>query len=636
MIKKRYMILVLCIITLLSIQFVSANDNADDITVLGASEDMDILQAPTETKSYTDLNNTINGNLDNEISLEYNYNYQNGDPRTGINITRNLVINGNGAVIDGASLSSLFNISSGVTVTLKNLTITHAAGISDDGQEWYRAITAGSETSLNIVDCTFDSNQAGREWQFGGTEFVGSAIYSLGNVNIQNSNFTNNVVQTAGVIYTTGTLTAKNTNFSNNRAINRQQDNTDGGAIFASYVDFIENCTFKSNFADVGGSIYLINGIGRISDSTFDGTGVNQGYNQMVINGAAITTLWGAINLIENSTFTDFTSVTDGGAIYMMSLSGTATTTIINSTFKRNSASSNVQGDTCLGGAIYTPGNLEIENVVMEDNAAVKGGVFYAGGTVTISDSRPINNNGRLIVHPVTVNGGVIYAKGDVVINNTDFGYNYATVAGGAIYSEGNVNFYNSKVDGSADTTDGNGDGGFIYAKGNVEIENSTIEAVYMKVAEQGHQFSGAVFTEKNIVVKNSNFTKTNKMHSSIGGAIRALGNAEIYNSNFTHNKAVQYGALYVDGTLDVYDSYFYNNTNSVAFAEQRAIVNNTQFVNNTCNAENINGRILGSNSTLNITNSVIDGTRSTGSQFKGSVFADGDVFVDNCNFTDS
>ena len=46
MIKKRYLILILCIITILSIQFVSANDNTDDINVLGASEDGNVLQAP--------------------------------------------------------------------------------------------------------------------------------------------------------------------------------------------------------------------------------------------------------------------------------------------------------------------------------------------------------------------------------------------------------------------------------------------------------------------------------------------------------------------------------------------------------------------------------------------------------------
>ena len=638
MIKKRYLILILCIIAILSMQFVSANDNTDDINVLGASEDGNVLQAPSETQSYTDLNTIINqAGEGDEINLTYNYEYRYGnDPKTGINITKNIVINGNGATIDGKSASSLFNISEGVTVTLKNLTITQAAGIQNNGQEWYRAITSGSGTTLNIVDCTFDSNKAGEEWQYSSNHFYGSAIYSLGNVNIQNSNFINNIVQTAGVIYTGGTITAKNTKFSNNRAINRQQVDeygdhmsTEGGAIFAGYVDNIENCTFESNFADVGGSIYSISGIGRVSNSSFNGTGVNQGSNQKVLNGAAITSLWGAISLIENSNFTDFTSATDGGAIYMIPFGGSDTTKIVNSTFMRNYLFSNVQSDTCLGGAIFTGGNLEIENVTLEKNYAKKGGAVYAEGSVTVSDSQ-ISGNGRS-EHPATEQGGAIYAKNNINIENTTFGVNYAQTAGGAVYSERNVNFYNSKANGSADTTGGSGKGGFIYAKGNINVENSTVAAI--NVANAVHATS-AVYTEGNIVVRNSTFTKIQNKNFGIdgarGGAIRAEGNAEIYSSNFTDNIANYYGAVYIEGTLDVYDSNFINNTQGNAFSEGRAVVNNTNFMNITCSATNLRGVVIGSNSTLSFTNSLVNGTHVSGSQHRGLVFSEDNLFVEN------
>jgi hypothetical protein len=108
-------------------QFVCANDNTENVTVLASAEDS-VLSAPSETKTYTDLNQIISEAADGaEINLEYNYKYSGNDPKNGINITKNLIINGNGAVIDGDSQSSLFNISEGVTVTLKNLTITKAA-----------------------------------------------------------------------------------------------------------------------------------------------------------------------------------------------------------------------------------------------------------------------------------------------------------------------------------------------------------------------------------------------------------------------------------------------------------------------------------------------------------------------------
>ena len=91
----------------MSVQCVSAIDDAD-INIMEDNEDNGLLQAPSETQTYTDLKNVIDSDTTGEITLDYNYqfNEQNNDPRTGINITKNLVINGNGATIDGASASS--------------------------------------------------------------------------------------------------------------------------------------------------------------------------------------------------------------------------------------------------------------------------------------------------------------------------------------------------------------------------------------------------------------------------------------------------------------------------------------------------------------------------------------------------
>ncbi|WP_295594027.1 hypothetical protein [uncultured Methanobrevibacter sp.] len=599
MIKKRYLILILCIIAILSIQFVSANDNTDNMTVLGVYGEESILQAPIETQSYTDLNTIINqAGEGDEINLTYNYEYRYGnDPKTGINISKNIVINGNGATIDGKSASSLFNISSGVTVTLKNLTITHAAGIGNNGQEWYRAITSGSGTTLNIVNCTFDSNQAGVEWQYHDPfEFDGSVIYSNGNVNIQDSNFVNNIVHNYGVIFTTGTVTTKNSYFYNNKAVNHYTSG--GGVIYAAYVDIIENCTFESNIANAGGSVFVFNGNTKIKNSTFDGK--SAGYDQRYAdNGGAIVSVYADLD-IEDSTFANFTSGADGGAI-----------------------------------CILLEGNVNVVNTSIYKNSAKRGGFVFTPGTVTISDSHSIFGNGRT-EYPPTEYGGLIYAQSDVVINNTDFGYNSANFAGGAVYSEGNVNFYNSKVNGSASSAK-SGDGGFIYAKGNVNVENSTVASIYMKVGDQRQTYySGAIFTEGNIVVRNSTFDGTNgNSDHSFGGAIRAKGNAEIYNSNFTNNRADKYGALHVGGTLDIYDSYFYNNLHGVAFGEGRAIVNNTRFTNNT-GGQQLNGRAIGSNSTLNITNSIVEGTSGTSGRFNGTIFANGNLYVENCTIDDN
>ena len=123
--NKKFILISLLIIIVMSLQAVSAY-NDTDVDVLGDSEDNQILLAPSETKTYTDLNDVINNAITegkDEITLDYNYKYSGSDPKTGINITRDLTINGNGAVIDGNSRSSSINISEEVTYILNNLII---------------------------------------------------------------------------------------------------------------------------------------------------------------------------------------------------------------------------------------------------------------------------------------------------------------------------------------------------------------------------------------------------------------------------------------------------------------------------------------------------------------------------------
>ena len=157
-----------------------------------------------------------------------------------------------------------------------------------------------------------------------------------------------------------------------------------------------------------------------------------------------------------------------------------------------------------------------------------------------------------------------------------------------------------------------------------------------MKVGDQiFKQYSGAIFTEGNITVRNSTFTKINKEDHSFGGAIHAGGNAEIYNSNFTHNRAQTYGAMYVGGTLTIYDSNFTDNSHGVVFGEGATVVNNTYFINNIGGGD-INGRALGSNSTLNITNSYVIGTMGQGGKFNGTIFSNGNMYVENCSITNN
>ncbi|MBR0271626.1 MAG: DUF11 domain-containing protein, partial [Methanobrevibacter sp.] len=166
-----------------------------------------------------------------------------------------------------------------------------------------------------------------------------------------------------------------------------------------------------------------------------------------------------------------------------------------------------------------------------------------------------------------------------------------------------------------------------------MNVENSTISDVYMKVDDQNGDYSGAVYAEGDMTIRNATFDHINKAQHSYGGAIRVLGNVEIYNSNFTNNQAELYAAGYVNGTLDIYDCIFTNNSDGAIFSEGNAVVNNTMFINNTISGSTIYGIGIGSNGTLNLTNSYVYGSNAIGATYRGSVFSKDNLYVENCTF---
>ena len=104
--------------------------------------------------SFTDLNTKIeNGG---EVTLDTNYKYSSGDGayKNGINITKNLVLNGNGnVIIDGNKQARIFNIAEGITVTLKGITFINGNATGNGG-------AINSLGVLNVENCKFINNTA--------------------------------------------------------------------------------------------------------------------------------------------------------------------------------------------------------------------------------------------------------------------------------------------------------------------------------------------------------------------------------------------------------------------------------------------------------------------------------------------
>ncbi len=240
-----------------------------------------------------------------------------GNGNTNITIDRNMTIQGQsqaGTIINGTGNNWIFNIQPGITVTLENLTLTN-----------------------------------------GYTTDVGGAIYNLGNLTVNNCNFTQNQAIRGGAIYNSGNLMVNNCTFSNNQA------SIDGGVIW-NYVNSgsstctINQSTFINNTANYGGAImnYDIRGSLTciINQSTFTD-------NHAYYNGGAIRNYnfaEGSLNYtIFQSTFTDNHADINGGAIQNYN-EGSMICSINFSRFYNNTATSR-------GNAIYNNGgSVNAEN----------------------------------------------------------------------------------------------------------------------------------------------------------------------------------------------------------------------------------------------------------------------------------
>lgn len=188
-------------------------------------------------------------------------------------------------------------------------------------------------------------------------------------------------------------------------------------------------------------------------------TGITVSISGVTITGGARKANGGAIYnsgtlIVTDSTFSNNTATTQGGAIFSARLTATATVTVTNSVFSGNSAITSVASGGW-GGAI-----------------------FGTGTQITVNGCTFINNS----ANGSTEGGGAInnYSSssytGVLTVNNSTFFNNTATYLGGAIYSH---NYSTINVTDSTLTGNSAVDGGAIYVNtsSQLTVTNSTITA---------------------------------------------------------------------------------------------------------------------------------------------------------------
>ena len=312
--KSKLMIVL--IISLIFILISSVSAQTDDTDIVKDIDDnknkLDILKDNGDVDgSFTDLATEISGS--SSINLTKNYVFDSSKDssyKNGIVINKNMVINGNGHIIDGNHSAKMFQITSG-RVYLNNITFVNSNTSSNGGMIYF----AG--TYLNISNSCFKNASIKAN---GAAIFINSGTADISNsdfinnvaegnsysgsiyinggatVNIYKSNFIGNVGNAGGAIYHRGNyLNIYDSYFFNNTS---RGDNNQGGAVCisgaAAHQTIINNSTFIKNKAfGSGGAIFANTGV-DVKGSLFV---ENQAVNGAVLSAAVTSSISDSIIL---------------------------------------------------------------------------------------------------------------------------------------------------------------------------------------------------------------------------------------------------------------------------------------------------------------------------------------------------
>lgn len=200
-----------------------------------------VINASSKIGTFTELQTLIN-NASNGDIIELTKNYKNSGEENPIVINdKELIIQGNGHILDGHGTSMIIQQNSS---SIRKLTINNTTFINGE-----RAIDCDY---VVINDCLFCNNIAPTSSSI---DNKGGAIKG-GNLQIKNSTFINNQAAQGGAIYTQSGSNQyiSNCTFFNNDALNGQ-----GGGIYgtSSLNLTISDCIFSNNDASQGKDVYF-------------------------------------------------------------------------------------------------------------------------------------------------------------------------------------------------------------------------------------------------------------------------------------------------------------------------------------------------------------------------------------------
>ncbi len=531
--------------------------------------------------------------------------------RSGLTISIDGSLGGSDRVTLNASGSRIFNFGSGNTVTIENMRFTNGSAGNNNGGAIYMASGSleviNSYFNLNrtgnsyqggaiylgsgdveITDSNFKTNWSGQ----GGAVFaaagdvitkdstfetnyalkpsgvvLGGAIYANGNVSDTGSTFNGNYAQNSqtttnrtttitvagGAIYS-ATASLTGTTFTNNNVNDAYTQGSlppnssmTGGAIHTTGDLVLSNVSISGSKASTaGGAVYTggnltITGASSFTDNHVDKTLQHSWsvYGGAIYVGKGLTIDAGEGNRVRfenNSVFG--TPYAYGGAIYVANVDGDAVSSITGADFIGNSANkedttatSHPHGD---GGALWLNTVTVINDSNFINNTTYnEGGAIWAWQKLTINDSYFTGNDSFW--------GGAVLFNSIAIIENSTFDSNIANEGGAiAIRERGNKTYQELTIIGSTFTSNlGTWNGGAI------SFGDYTIATRVLNITDS--DFTGNYALGK-IVDDQTGKGLGGAIHISTMGANGVVTLNINGESNFTGNKAVGGGAIYILG----------------------------------------------------------------------------------------
>ena len=372
----------------------------------------------------------------------------------------------------------------------------------------------------------------------------GGAIYSMDDLNIYNSNFTdNNANYSGGAIRASKYINIYKSNFVNNKAVLGAAvyateiyviKSDDGGTM--SGTKFYESDFYDSNFTDnsasYGGAIY---GASSVKNCMFE--------NNVAYRGGAIYDISSLADSIFISNAADY-----GGAVYDADF-------INNSTFINNSASD-------VGGALHIykksydrSKGVQITNSRFINNSAAFGGAVYANNEEVDYEIEMSGCN--FADNRAWTSGGAIYANGKYLVEKSLFTNNSANYGGGIFFhNSGNYNIQSSSFFKNSAIF-----GGAILSSSDDEESVSCVNIYASNFTDNlADRSGGAIYSDARFIISNSNFINN---AANLASAVYSVAYFNMTGSNIknTGNITPVYFAYHYDENDDWYgDLYLKNN----------------------------------------------------------------------------